>query len=62
MDSTKSKDLAEREEEATGKETLQDFEDSFGDSETGEPVDDDDVKSPDGAFDESKELNDADPM
>lgn len=62
MDSTKTKDLAEREAEATDKETLEDFEESFGDSETGEPVEDEDVKSPDGAFDESNELNDADPM
>lgn len=58
---TKSKELAEREAEATDKETLEDFEESFGDSETGEPVDDE-VKSPDGAFDESDEHHDADPM
>lgn len=62
MDNTKEEDLAEREAEATDKETLEDFEESFGDSETGEPVEDDNVKSPDGAFDESKELTDADPM
>ena len=61
MDSTKPKDLAEREAEATGKETLEDFEESFGDSETGEPVDDD-VTSPDGAFDEADEHHEADPM
>ncbi len=62
MDSTKAKDLAEREAEATDKETLDDFEESFGDSETGEPVEEDDVKSPDGAFDQSEEHDDAAPM
>lgn len=61
MDSTKAKDLAEREAEATDKETLEDFEESFGDSETGEPVDDD-VASPDGEFDESDELKKSGPM
>ena len=61
MESKKSKDLAEREADATNSETLEDFEESFGDSETGQPVDDD-VKSPDGAFDEAEENKKAGPM
>jgi hypothetical protein len=52
--------LLEREAEATEKETLEDLEDSFGGSVTEEP--ENDPPSPDGAFDEDDELNQADPM
>jgi len=54
-------DLAEREAEATEKETLKDLEESFGRSDTAE-ADDKNVPSPDGSFDEGKELEQADPM
>ena len=56
-----SRDLAEREAEATEKETLKDLEDSFGSSDTDEN-DEKNVPSPDGAFDEDKELKQADPV
>jgi hypothetical protein len=53
--------LREREAEATEKETLKDLEDSFGDSTT-EELENDELPSPDGSFDEDDELNRADPM
>jgi hypothetical protein len=56
-----NKDLTQREAEATDKETLQDLEDSFGSSDTDE-TEDDAVPSPDGAFDEDNEVEQADPM
>ena len=49
--------IKKRQDEATSKETLQDLEDVSEDTD----VDDSDGPSPDGAFDESEELNDADP-
>jgi hypothetical protein len=54
-------ELAEREEEATDKETLKDLEESFGSSDTTE-TDNKNVPSPDGSFDEGKELGQPDPM
>ena len=56
-----NKDLTQREEEATEKETLQDLEDSFGSSDVDE-TEDDAVPSPDGSFDEDNEVDQADPM
>ncbi|HJX92278.1 MAG TPA: hypothetical protein VJ372_17390 [Pyrinomonadaceae bacterium] len=56
-----NKDLTQREAEATDKETLQDLEDSFGSSDIDE-TEDDAVPSPDGAFDEDNEVEQADPM
>ena len=64
MDNREPKDsagLAEREAEATEKETLEDLEDSFGSSDD-ENEDDGDVRSPDGALDEKDELEKAEPM
>ena len=55
MDSVKK-----RQEEATSKETLKDLE-AEGSLE-GTEADDSDGPSPDGAFDESDELKDADPV
>lgn len=52
--------LAEREAEATEKETLEDLEDSFGSS--GDENEGDDLPSPDGALDEEDELEKAEPM
>ena len=54
--------VKKRQEEATSKETLKDLEDevSFDADETN--TDDTDGPSPDGAFDESDELRDADPI
>jgi len=52
--------LAERKDEATEKETLEDLEDSFGSSE--DENEGDDLTSPDGALDEEDELEKADPM
>jgi hypothetical protein len=54
-------ELAEREAEATEKETLKDLEESFGSSDTKE-TGDKKVPSPDGSFDEGRELEQADPM
>jgi hypothetical protein len=54
-------ELTEREDEATSKETLKDLEQkekSSGSVDEG----DDKPLSPDGAFDERNELQDADPM
>jgi hypothetical protein len=56
-----SDSLREREEEATEKETLKDLEESFGDSESAES-EEQKVPSPDGAFDEGDELEEADPL
>ena len=56
-----NKDLTQREEEATEKETLQDLEDSFGSSDVDE-TEGDAVPSPDGAFDDNSEVEQADPM
>jgi len=56
-----NKDLTRREAEATDKETLQDLEDSFGSSDVDE-TEADAVPSPDGAFDEDNEVEEADPM
>ena len=56
-----NEELAEREAEATEKETLKDLEESFGSAESKE-TDDGKVPSPDGSFDEGKELEEADPM
>jgi len=56
-----NKDLIQREAEATEKETLQDLEDSFGSSDIDE-TEDDAVPSPDGAFDDNSEVEQADPM
>jgi hypothetical protein len=56
-----SDSLREREEEATEKETLKDLEESFGDSESAES-EERKVPSPDGAFDEGDELEEADPL
>jgi hypothetical protein len=56
-----NKDLTQREAEATEKETLQDLEDSFGSSDIDE-TEDDEVPSPDGAFDDDREVEQADPM
>jgi hypothetical protein len=53
--------LRERETEATEKETLKDLEESFG-SSTVEEKENKKVPSPDGSFDEGKELEQADPM
>ena len=53
-------DLAEREREATTKETLNEI---LENEKRGNVADEgnDNPPSPDGAFDESRELNDADP-
>ena len=51
--------LAEREAEATDKDTLDDIEDAFGDEENT-PEDQLDVPSPDGSFDEDDQLEQAD--
>jgi hypothetical protein len=45
--------------EATSKETLEDLEENEVDVDES---DDSDLPSPDGAFDEPKELKDADPL
>jgi hypothetical protein len=58
----KNNDLAEREAEATEKETLKDLEESFGSSDDAKQPDNKKVPSPDGSFDEGKELEQADPM
>jgi hypothetical protein len=54
-------ELAEREADATDKETLDDLEDAFG-GEENTPEDQADVPSPDGALDEDKELKQTDPL
>jgi len=53
--------LREREEEATEKETLKDLEESFGGSDS-EEVDERNVPSPDGSFDERDELDQNNPI
>jgi hypothetical protein len=53
--------LREREAEATEKETLKDLEESFGGSST-EELENEELPSPDGSFDEDDELSQADPM
>ena len=45
--------------DATSKQTVEDLEDN---EDLTDDTDDGDLPSPDGAFDESKEQNDADPM
>lgn len=57
----REKNLAERDAEATDKETLDDLEEAFG-SGNSEQKDQKNVPSPDGSFDEGKELEEADPM
>ena len=51
--------IKKRQEEATSKETLSDLENEG--SLQGDETDTSDGPSPDGAFDESDELKDADP-
>ena len=51
--------VKKRQDEATSKETLSDLEDEV--SLDTDETDDMDGPSPDGAFDEPDELNDADP-
>ena len=53
--------LREREAEATEKETLEDLEESFGGS-SKEELENEELPSTDGSFDEDDELNQADPM
>ena len=45
--------------DATSKETLQDLEDNEAESDTS---DDSEMPSPDGAFDDSEDLKNADPL
>jgi hypothetical protein len=52
-------ELAEREAEATDKDTLEDIEEAFGIDENT-PEDQLNVPSPDGSFDEDDELDQAD--
>lgn len=54
-------DLAEREDDATSKETLKDVSEK---EKVARPSDESDDKppSPDGAIDENRELKDADPL
>jgi hypothetical protein len=54
-------DLAEREDEATSKETLKDLEQKEKSPSTVDEIPEKPL-SPDGALDEQRELNDADPM
>lgn len=51
--------IKKRQDDATSKETLKDIEEEG--SLDGDEADDSDGPSPDGAFDESDELKDADP-
>jgi len=53
-------DLAQREQEATTKETLKDVEEKQ--NRTPSDHSHDKPPSPDGAFDENRELKDADPV
>ena len=46
--------------EATSKQTVEDLEEN--EATTGDTSDDDDLPSPDGAFDEAEEQKDADPL
>ena len=48
-----------RKEDATSKETLEDLEENVA---LNDELDDIDLPSPDGAFDEDDELNNADPV
>ena len=54
-------ELAEREREATSTETLKDLEEKKK-SRNAADESDDKPPSPDGAFDENRELKDADPQ
>ena len=54
-------DLAQREQEATTKETLKDVEEKEK-NRTASDESHDKPPSPDGALDENRELNDADPV
>jgi len=54
-------DLAEREREATTQETLKEIVDKEKSPKTSDATNDK-PPSPDGAFDESRELKDADPV
>jgi hypothetical protein len=54
-------DLAQREQEATTKETLKDVEEKEK-NRTASDESHDKPPSPDGAFDEHRELKDADPV
>ena len=68
MQESKSKKIGEaeaskREAEATSKETLEEFEDErVSDSTNSTNNGASQVPSPDGSFDDAKELKDADPM
>ena len=53
-------ELAERDAEATDSETLKDIEEAFGVDENT-PEDQLNVPSPDGSFDEEKELDETEP-
>ena len=53
--------IKKRQDEATSKETLDELEENEAFTDTGE-IDDSEGPSPDGAFDESDELKDADPI
>jgi len=55
-----AEEKARREEEATSKETLEELKDQEKTSESG--VTRQNPPSPDGAFDQSNEVKDADPM
>ena len=50
--------VKKRQEEATSKETVKDLQDSESSLDTGDA----DGPSPDGAFDDTDELNEADPI
>ena len=49
-----------RKEDATSKETVEDLEEN--EASVSNESDDNDLPSPDGAFDDSDELKDADPV
>ena len=49
-----------RKEDATSKETLEDLEEN--ETQVSDESDDGDLPSPDGAFDDSDDLKDADPV
>ena len=52
--------IKKRQEEATSKETLKDLEEN--EAAVTDTSDDSDMPSPDGTFDTSEELKDADPV
>jgi hypothetical protein len=68
MQESKSKkswetEASEREAEATSKETLKELEDEKASNSTNSTTSEaSEVPSPDGSFDDPKELRDADPM